>query len=375
MIEENDCSDKEKRRRLMESLKVPALKTVKTVRATIPNLSPKECLEALKSVFGCAESGDDLYFSFCLMQQQPDIEDVRKHLQNLLQVGIIKESCSPYASPTVVVRKKNGTVRMCIDYRLLNNRTVPDQYTTPCIEDALNALSGSKWFSVLDLQSGYYQIAMAEEDKEKTVFICPLGFYQMERMPQGIMGAPATFQRLMEKAVGDMNLLQVLVYLDDLIVRPLTELSKGYAPTQKGKKHKIRTKYPQKTYILHVDASLKGLGAVLYQEYPEGLRPVAYASRKLKPSERNYPIHQLEFLSLKWAVVDKLHDYLYGAKCTVHTDNNPLTYVLMTAKLNAVGHRWLAALSTYDFDVQCQPGKHNIDADLLSRNILGNGKP
>lgn len=70
---------------------------------------------------------------------------------------------------------------------------------------------------MLDLRSGYYQIAMAEKDKEKTAFICPLGFYLFERMPQGMMGAPVTFQHLMEKAMGDMNLLQVLVYLDDLI--------------------------------------------------------------------------------------------------------------------------------------------------------------
>ncbi|XP_076836716.1 uncharacterized protein LOC143482275 [Brachyhypopomus gauderio] len=148
-----------------------------------------------------------------------DIEDVRRHLQELLAAGIIKESRSPYASPIVIARKKNGSVRMCIDYRTLNNRTVPDQYTTPKIDDALDCLAGSRWFTVLDLRSGYYQIAMAEEDKEKTAFICPLGFYQFERMPQGIMGAPATFQRLMEKAVGDMNLLQVLVYLDDVEIQ------------------------------------------------------------------------------------------------------------------------------------------------------------
>ena len=147
-----------------------------------------------------------------------DIEDVRRHLQELLAAGIIKESQSPYASPIVIVRKKSGKVRMCIDYRLLNSRTVPDQYTMPCIDDVLDCLTGSKWFSVLDLRSGYYQVEMSEADKEKTAFICPLGFFQFERMPQGITGAPATFQRLMEKAVGDMNLLQVLVYLDDLIV-------------------------------------------------------------------------------------------------------------------------------------------------------------
>jgi len=107
---------------------------------------------------------------------------------------------------------------MCIDYRILNARTVPDQYTTPWINNALDCLAGIKWFSVLDLRSGYYQIAMAEEDKEKTAFICPLDLFQFERMPQGITGAQATFQRLMEKAVGDMHLLQEIVYLDDIIV-------------------------------------------------------------------------------------------------------------------------------------------------------------
>lgn len=191
------------------------------------------------------------------------------------------------------------------------------------------------------------------------------------------------------------------------IVRPLTELTKGYAPTQKSKnstkdpnKHYrkeaepfgsrwdqscanafqhiiyclthapvLAFAAPDQPYILHVDASLKGLGAVLYQEYPEGLRPVAFASRKLSQAEKRYPVHQLEFLSLKWAVVDKFHDYLYGARFTVRTDNNPMTYVLTTAKLSAVGHRWLAALSTYEFDIKYRPGKHNIDADLLSRNF------
>lgn len=426
-----------------------------------------------------------------------DIDDVRRHIQKLLSAGIIKESRSPYASPIVVVRKKNGEIRMCIDYRTLNSRTVPDQYTTPRIDEALDCLSGSKWFSVLDLRSGYYQIEMREEDKEKTAFICPLGFYQFERMPQGLTGAPATFQRLMEKAVGDMNMLQVLVYLDDLIVfgktleeheerlvkvldrlrevglkisldkcqfcqtkvkyvghivsaegvaadpakveavttwpkpsnlktlrsflgfcgyyrrfihnyssivRPLTDLTKGYGPTQRGKKpakkdnvylderepfghrwdascneafEKIKHCLtnapvlafadPSKPYTLHVDASLSGLGAVIYQEHPEGLRPVAFASRKLNSAEKNYAIHQLEFLSLKWAVVEKFHDYLYGARFTVRTDNNPLTYVLTSAKLNATGHRWLSDLSVYDFDIIYRPGKNNIDADLLSR--------
>lgn len=119
---------------------------------------------------------------------------------------------------------------------------------------------------------------------------------------------------------------------------------------------------------------MNGLGAVLNQEYPEGLRPIAFASRKLSQSEKNYPIHQLEFLALKWAVVDKFHDYLYGVRFSVRTDNNPLTYVLTTAKLNATGHRWLAALTTYDFDILYKPGRDNVDADWLSRNAMDTGE-
>lgn len=89
----------------------------------------------------------------------------------------------------------------------------------------------------------------------------------------------------------------------------------------------------------------------------------------MSATEQHYPVYQLEFLALNWAAVDKFHYYLYGAKFTVQTDNNPLTYVLTTAKLNATGHWRLAALATYDFDIQYGPGKNNIDADLLSRNM------
>lgn len=145
------------------------------------------------------------------------MEALRQHLSQLKDAGVITESRSPYASPIVVVRKKNGKIRMCVDFRTLNRRTVPDQYIVPRIEDALACLSGSKWFSVLDLCSGYYQVPMNDSDKEKTAFICPAGFFQFERMPQGMTRAPATFQRIMEQTIGDMNLLEVLVYLNDLI--------------------------------------------------------------------------------------------------------------------------------------------------------------
>ena len=101
-------------------------------------------------------------------------------------------------------------------------------------------------------------------------------------------------------------------------------------------------------------------------------RVIAYASRSLKPSERNNPAHKLEFLALKWAVTDKFHDYLYGAQFEVVTDYYPLTYVLSTAKLDATGHRWVAALANYNFAITYRSGKLNKDADGLSRHFEGN---
>ena len=128
--------------------------------------------------------------------------------------------------------------------------------------------------------------------------------------------------------------------------------------------------YPdfRKPFELHIDASGGGLGAVLCQEQQGVTRPIAYASRSLNQSEQRYPAHKREFLGLKWSVVDKFRDYLWGApKFLVKTDNNPLTYVLTTAKLDATGHRWLAALAAFDFNISYVPGPSNRDADGLSR--------
>lgn len=121
-------------------------------------------------------------------------------------------------------------------------------------------------------------------------------------------------------------------------------------------------------FELHIDASSRGLGAVLYQKQDNLKRVISYASRGLSKTERHYPAHKLEYLCLKWAVSEKFNDYLYGRKFTVFTDNNPLTYVLTSAKLDATGHRWLAALSSFNFDIVNRPAKSNADADSLSRH-------
>lgn len=120
-------------------------------------------------------------------------------------------------------------------------------------------------------------------------------------------------------------------------------------------------------FILQVDASFSGLGAMLVQEQEGERKVIGYASRSLSVSEQRYPVHKLEFLALKWAVTEKFHDYLYGVPFEVVTDNNPLTYVLSSAKLDATSHRWVAALAAYNFSIRYQPGSQNVCADFLSR--------
>ncbi|GFN95389.1 Pol polyprotein [Plakobranchus ocellatus] len=145
-------------------------------------------------------------------------EDVRQHIQELANKGIIKPSSSPYASPIVVVRKKDGSIRLCIDYRKLNAITRKDAFPLPRIDESFDSLCGAKYFSTLDLASGYHQVAMEETDQEKTAFTTPFGLYEFTRMPFGLSGAPATFQRLMQSSMNDLVLRIILVYQDDVLV-------------------------------------------------------------------------------------------------------------------------------------------------------------
>ena len=121
-----------------------------------------------------------------------------------------------------------------------------------------------------------------------------------------------------------------------------------------------------KPFKLHTDACSTGLGAVLYQTREDGTKAViVYASRGLNKAESHYPAHKLEFLALKWAVGEKFHEYLYGSTFDVYTNNNPLTYVLTTVKLDAASHHWVTSLANYNFRLHYWAGRTNIDADAL----------
>ena len=146
-------------------------------------------------------------------------DEVRNHLQQLLSSGMIRKSRSPWSSNVVLCRKKDGKLRMCVDYRQLNQRTVKDNYALPRIDEILDALQGNSYFTVLDMKAGYHQISVLEEHKQRTAFtVGPLGFYEYNRMPFGLVNAPATYQRLMEDCFDGLNLNICFIYLDDLII-------------------------------------------------------------------------------------------------------------------------------------------------------------
>lgn len=143
---------------------------------------------------------------------------VRDTIQDLENSDIIRESSSDYASPIVLVRKKSGDYRLCIDYRALNKKTIKEHYPLPRIEDQLDSLSGYKYYTSLDLASGYYQIPLAETSKRYTAFVTPDGHYEFNRMPFGLVNAPSTFQRTINSILGNARFKEAFAYMDDVIV-------------------------------------------------------------------------------------------------------------------------------------------------------------
>ena len=423
------------------------------------------------------------------------LKEVEAHIEDLLHRGIIQPSYSPFAAPIVVVRKKDGSIRLCCDFRKINSKTHKDCFPLPRIDECLNAVGGASIFSSLDLHSGYYQVAMHEDDMHKTAFVCPFGLFEYTRLPFGLMNAPATFQRLMQTTMSEYIYRILLVYLDDLLVfsknfeehldslqkvfkrlreigvklkpskcqfgqekvtflghticadgigtmddkiRAITDwpeprtlkqvrsflgtagyyrrFVKDYSKTAKPLTdliNKVHQRYPhdkkkgesrmlgdlwtsaeqaamlelkkalttapvlafpdyERPFHLELDASDKGLGAVLMQDRVDGQKGrqvVAYASRTLHNAEKEgrYSSRKLELVALKWAISERFRSYLLGHKFTAYTDNNPLTH-LMDCKLGAVEQRWVSELAIFDFDIKYKPGKSNLGADGLSRN-------
>ena len=421
---------------------------------------------------------------------QPLLLQVKGHVEDMLNRGWITRSASAWSSPVVIVRKQSGDIRLCCDFRQLNAKTIADKHPLPRVQESLDSLNGSEWFTVVDLTRAYYQGYISPESRHKTAFVTPWGFYQWVRIPFGLMNAPSNFQRYMENVIGDLRGKCALPYLDDIIIhsktfsdhvqhigevlqrlqqhgmklkadkcelfrqevkflgrivskkgyrmddknikavralldiqpkdvsevrqllgllgyhrrhiqdfsrlaKPITDLllKSNISDSEKNPKKapivwtdeckaanakliEMITSSPilsyadfEKQFILHTDASKKGLGAILYQKDDDGrMHVIGYGSRTLRKAEMNYHPTKLEFLALKWAVTEEFHEYLgYANDFQVFTDNNPLVYLMQATKLNAFAERWVSELAEYNFKISYRPGVVNKDADCLSR--------
>ena len=146
---------------------------------------------------------------------------MKAHLQEILDIGAIQKLHSLWASTVALVQKKDGSLGFCIDIRKLNNQTIKDAYSLPHINETLDSLQGSQWFSSLDLKSGYWWVEMDEESKPLTTFtVGPLVFYKYKRTPFRLTNAPVTFQRPMETCPSDLNLNWCIIYLDEFSSSP-----------------------------------------------------------------------------------------------------------------------------------------------------------
>ena len=386
----------------------------------------------------------------------PQLDEVREHLKLMLDAGVIWPSNSPWCNAVVLVRKKDGSLCFCIDFRKLNSLTVKDSHPLPHICETLESLAGAAHFLTFDMNSGFWQVPMDEESKQYTAFtLGSMGLYECESMPFGLCNAPPTFQRLMQNCLGKLNLTYCLIYLDDVIVfsdmpdehlwrmrvvfnclrehglklksskcevfkseinylahhvsrkgvlpskknlesiaqcpppdtyskvksfmglvghyrcfikgfakiaAPLYDLTSGDNKDKKSEHVDLSPKaceafdhlkaaclqapilsFPDfnKPFLLEMDTSGRGLGAVLSQKQADGwYHPIAYASHVMNETEQRYHSNKQEFLALKWAVTEQFHEYLspYGKnrnEFVVHTDNNPLTYIFSSNNLDA----------------------------------------
>ena len=149
----------------------------------------------------------------------PQVDEVREHLKLMLDAGVVRPSNSPWCNAVVLVRKKDGSLHFCIDFRRLNALTVKDSHPLPRICETLESLAGAAHYSTFDLNSGFWQVPMDKESKQYTTLtLSSMGLYECESMPFGLCNAPPTFQRLMQNCLGELNLTYCLIYLDDMIV-------------------------------------------------------------------------------------------------------------------------------------------------------------
>ncbi|GJR19793.1 putative reverse transcriptase domain-containing protein [Tanacetum coccineum] len=368
------------------------------------------------------------------------ITEKKKSDEKRLEISVVREFPEVFpkdlpgltfirqGAPVLFVKKKDGSFRMCIDYRELNKLTVKNRYPLPMIDDLFDQLQGLSVYSKIDLRSGYHQLRVRDEDIPKTAFRTRYGHYEFQVMPFGLTNAPAVFMDLMNHMYKPYLDKFVIMFINDILIyscneeehanhlRIIFELlrkEKLYAKFSKCEfwihivqfvRHLIdrqglhvdpaKIEAKNKKYIWEEDqetafqllkqklceAPILTLPegnddfVIYYDAYLQGLgailmqkeKVIAYASRQLKSHEENYTTHDLELGAVIFALKIWRH-YLYGTKCIVFTDHKSLQGILRQKELNMRQRRWLELLADYDCEICYHPGKENVIAGALSR--------
>ncbi|KAA0052124.1 ty3-gypsy retrotransposon protein [Cucumis melo var. makuwa] len=337
-----------------------------------------------------------------------ELKELKVQLQEFLDKGFIRQSVSPWGAPVLFVKKKDGSMPLCIDYKELSKVTVKNIYSLPRIDDLFDQLQGATVFSKIDLWSGYHQLRIKDGDVPKTAFRSRYEHYEFIVMSFGLTNAPAVFMDLMNRVFREFLDTFVIVFINDILIYSKTEakheehlrhvVSKagvsvdptkieavtswprpftvsevrsflglaGYYQWFVENFSRIATPLTQLTrkgapfvwskacsFVIYRDASKKDFGCVLMQQG----KVVAYASRQLKSHEQNYPTHDLELAAVVFALKIWRH-YLYGEKIQIFTDHKSLKYFFTHKELNMRQRRWFELVKDYDSLITRQAPLH-----------------
>nr|GEU62987.1 putative mitochondrial protein [Tanacetum cinerariifolium] len=332
-------------------------------------------------------------------------------VKELLEAGVIKASNSLFASPIIMVKKKDNTWRMCVDYMQLNKNTVKDKFLITIIKELTDKLHGVAVFSKLDSRSGYHQIRMCEEDIAKTTFKTHQRDYEALVMPFGLTNAPSTFQALMNEVFKAFLRKFTLVFFDDILVYSQTMedhvthlqlaletirrhklcaklskcvfgithveyldhvISKEGVSTEPNKKAMVEAPVLglpdfNEPFVIETDASGVGLGIVLQQKG----HPIAYLSKTPSPKHQSLSTYEKELLAVLMEL-ERWRGYLLDKHFILKTDHFSLKYLLDQRITIPTQMKWLPKLMGYDYEVVYKKSSENEATDALSRLRNGN---
>ncbi|GJW11658.1 putative reverse transcriptase domain-containing protein, partial [Tanacetum coccineum] len=259
-----------------------------------------------------------------------EMQELSKQLQELQDKGFIRPSHSPWGALVLFVKKKDGALRMCIDHQELNKLTVKNRYPLPRIDDLFDQLQGARYFSKIDLRSGYHQLRVHEDDIPKTAFRTRYRHFEFTIMPFGLTNAPTT------KKDHEIYLKLVLELL-------------------KKERFKIEAGAEQEEAF----QTLKdNLGNAPILSLLDGIEDFIH--------EKNYTTHDLELGAIVFDLKTWRH-YLYEAKSVIYTDHKSLQHIFNQKELNMRQRRWIELFNDYECEIRYHPGKANVVADALSR--------